>query len=343
MSHEVESMFYVNETPWHSLGVKLNAPPTTRDAMIAAGMNWEVGLKALQTVDGESVSHKACYRMTDGKILGVVGPGSHPIQNAAAFSWFDPFVQSGEATLETAGSLRGGQRIWVLAKLSRDPSVIVPGDEIQKYILLSNSHDGTMAARVGFTPIRVVCHNTLSMALDSNASKLLRVRHTKNAVDILNAVRDTMNVANASFEATAEQYRRLARTSINGDDLDRYISLVFPKAKSKTPAPPPVMTDVDASGADMLASLLDRPVAANANEETRYTKREEIIHELFESGLGHEIQGVRGTLWGAYNAVTEYTTHHRGSDGETRLQSMFNDGMNINNRALSAAVSMARA
>lgn len=340
MAHEIESMFYVNETPWHSLGVKLNAPPTTRDAMIAAGMDWEVGVKALQTVDGESVSHKAFYRMTDNKILGVAGPGSYPLQNVSAFSWFDPFVQSGEATLETAGSLRGGARIWVLAKLSRDPSVIVPGDEVLKYILLSNAHDGTMAIRVGFTPIRVVCHNTLSMAIDSNASKLLRIRHTKNAVDVLNAVRDTMNLANASFEATAEQYRRLAHTSINSDDLDKYISLVFPRAKSKTPAPPPV---ADVSGADTFAALLDRPVViAGQSDEKTYTKREEIIHELFESGMGHEIQGVRGTLWGAYNAVTEYTTHHRGTDAETRLQSMFNDGANINNRALNVAMSLAR-
>src|SRR5258708_7882776 len=126
MAHEVETLMFVGETPWHKLGVKLDAPPTTREAMIAAGLDWEVGLKSLVTTDGEAVDHRATYRMSDGRILGVVGPGYRPIQNVSSFAWFDPFVQSGQASMECAGSLRDGQRVFVLAKLNRAPSVIVP-------------------------------------------------------------------------------------------------------------------------------------------------------------------------------------------------------------------------
>src|SRR4029077_9765938 len=132
MAHEVENMLYVGATPWHSLGVKLDAAPSTAEAIKAAGLNWEVGLKNLLTVDGEAVSHKATYRVSDGRILGVVGPAYKPIQNSLAFSWFDPFVESGEASIETAGSLRNGQRVWVLAKLNREPSEIVKGDAVEK-------------------------------------------------------------------------------------------------------------------------------------------------------------------------------------------------------------------
>jgi phage/plasmid-like protein (TIGR03299 family) len=228
MAHEIESLMYVGATPWHSLGVKLDAPPTATEAIKLAGLDWSVGLKALQTVDGAiPVDHKATYRLSDGRILGVVGPQYHPIQNSEAFDWFNPFLESGEASIETAGSLRDGQRVWVLAKLNRSPSVIVPGDEVQKFILLANSHDGTFTGRVGFTPIRVVCANTLSMATEEGTSQLLRVRHTKGAKKALDKIREIMNLANASFEATAAQYRQLAAHQVEPGDLEKYVKLVF--------------------------------------------------------------------------------------------------------------------
>lgn len=200
MSHEVESMFYVNETPWHGLGVKLESAPTTREAIVAAGLDWEVGQRPLfegscstlgadgkETVPdmpvyggnvGNLVFRKVeghtNYRKTDGRILGVCGPGTGVLQNTEAFRFFDRFVDAKTAVLETAGSLRNGERIWILARLNLSPSVIVPGDE---YLLLSNSHDGKVAVRIGFTPIRVVCANTLAQAHFGGGGKLLRVHH----------------------------------------------------------------------------------------------------------------------------------------------------------------------
>src|SRR6185295_11897446 len=127
------------------------------------------------------------------------------------------------AQIETAGSLRQGKRVWVLAKINRDPLVIKGNDVVEKYVLLSNSHDGTLAVRVGFTPIRVVCNNTLSMAINSEASKLIRIKHTKNVVSNLESVQEIMNLADQEFQATAEQYRMLTRKDINSKDLEKYI------------------------------------------------------------------------------------------------------------------------
>ena len=322
MAHEIESMFFVHETPWHRLGTRLDAPPTTREAIVAAGLDWEIGLKPLVTSDGEPVTHRATYRKSDGAILGVVGPAWVPLQNAEAFAFFDPFLGAGEATLETAGSLREGKRVWVLAKMNRAPSVIVPkaDDVVEKFILLSNSHDGSLAVRVGFTPVRVVCANTLSLAFDDKASKLIRVRHQKNMERTLAAVRDVMNVANTAFEATAEQYRRLARTDIVASDLSRYVQLVFQPNKARV--------------------IVERP-ANDVGEESDKSRMHDTIAQLFESGRGNALPGVRGTLWAAYNAVTEYVSHERGRSDETRLNALFNDGAQLNQRALDVALAMA--
>ena len=154
MAHAIENvngkdcMFYVGETPWHGLGQKLDENPSISEAMVAASLDWEVGLKDLFTSEGTPVPARATYRKTDGSILGVVGPRYTPLQNSDAFDWFQPFLDANECSLHTAGSLHEGQKVWVLAKLNRDNCEIVPGDTVQKFILLSNSHDGTVGVGV---------------------------------------------------------------------------------------------------------------------------------------------------------------------------------------------------
>ena len=196
MPAAVEKMMFVGETPWHGLGNQLDEAPTIGEAIDASGLDWEVGLKPLQTTDGTPVSHRATYRKTDGSILGVVGPRYTPLQNRDAFDWFQPFLDAGECNLHTAGSLHSGQKVWVLAQLNRDNSEIVKGDEVCKFILLSNSHDGTTAIRVGYTPIRVVCVNTLAAAHSKHSgSKLIRIRHTRSSKNNLENVRDIMDLS----------------------------------------------------------------------------------------------------------------------------------------------------
>src|SRR5262245_54850777 len=165
MPHEVETMAYAGQMPWHGLGTALEQDDLFDwpNAVVKAGLNWEAELVPLVAADTRAkVEHQAVRRKTDGKVLGVVGPKYTVLQNEDAFKWFEPFLEAKEAALHTAGSLRNGSRIWVLAKLSRDPLVIAQGDEVEKYLLLSHSHDGSLAVRVGFSPIRVVCANTLA-------------------------------------------------------------------------------------------------------------------------------------------------------------------------------------
>ena len=314
MAHEIESMTFAGQTPWHGLGTAL-AEADLYDwssASKKAGLDWGVELVPLVTHDTRAkVGSRAVRRSTDGKILGTVGARYHPLQNKEAFEWFQPFLDAKEAALHTAGSLRGGSRVWVLAKLNRDPLVIAAGDEIEKYILLSHSHDGSLAVRVGFTPIRVVCANTLSMAHGSDASKLIRVKHTREVIENLSNIREIMDVANSEFEATAEQYRALARKSINQNDLRNYFKRVLKIEDDKEPS-------------------------------TRSQNIMEEIIRLAETGRGNDLPSIRGTYWSAYNGVNEWLGYSRGNSPDNRLNSLwFGDSATMNRHALETALDMA--
>lgn len=319
-------MMYTGQIPWHGLGTKLDRPSTTQEAIIMAGLDWEVLLRNVyMSVPEEDsfvqLAHRATVRSDNNKVLGVVGPTYKPLQNKDAFAFFDPFVESGVATLETAGCLREGKRVWILAKVVGDPVEIVKGDAIERFILLSNGHDGALAIRCGFTPVRVVCNNTLGMAHGDKGSKLLRVRHTNKAKSTLEVIRETMKVVNSEFEATTEQFKELAKRQVNLRDLKEYIRLVFK----------PQITQVTE---DMGISTKD----ANGRTDKLLNK----IIPLFESGRGNDMPGVSGTLWGAYNAVTEFTTWERGRSQDTRLDSLwFGDSAQVNTRALAVGMKMA--
>lgn len=324
MAHEIEtvngkaSAFFVGEPAWHKLG-KVFPENTVLDvptAIEAAGLNWTVRLQPLHMrYDGDemTVPGYATVRDSDRSVLGVVGPTYKPLQNRDAFNWFQPFLDANEASLEAAGSLREGKRVWVLARLNRDPIEVVPGDEVAKYVLLSNSHDGTMAIRAGFVPVRVVCANTLAMAHGSSASRLLRIRHSNKAVKTLEEIREVMNLADREFAATAEQYRSLARRPINTADLKAFVRKVFEPKVLLTETP---------------------------EEERNQTLLNNII-PLFESGRGNDMPGVKGTMWAAYQAVNEYLGYERGQEAN-RLDSMwFGDSARLNERAFKVALTMA--
>jgi phage/plasmid-like protein (TIGR03299 family) len=328
VAHEIEvnengkaSFFYVGQTPWHGLGQALNAAPSISEAITAAGLDWKVGLKPLFTAqpDGvriaSAVDHQATYRQSDGSILGVVGPNYHPLQNSEAFNFFQPFVDSGLVELHTAGSLREGKRVFVLAKVKNATADIAKGDAVESYVLLSNSHDGSMAVRVGFSPIRVVCANSLRSAINSERSKLLRVKHTSNVNFALEEVRETMNVLTQEFEATTEQYRSLAKKQVNEADLRKYVKTV-----------------------------LGIPETEHSSK-----KGEQILDEvrpLFEKGRGNDIPEIKGTLWAAMNSFNEYLGYKRGKNTaqDARLDSLwFGQGATLNQKALDVALEMVKA
>lgn len=329
MAHEIENMMYVGDRPWHGLGVKLPNAPTIGEGIQSAGLAWTVSKQNLYLGDGRKTEFFATVRESDKSILGYVGPDYTVLQNADAFAWFDPFLQSGLATLETAMSLRGGSRVAILAKIASDPIVIVSksNDAIERYILLSNGHDGKLACRVGFTPVRVVCHNTLTMAHRSGASKLLRVKHHANVKENINEIREIMNVANSEFEATADQFRSLAAKEINYADLKKYIKKVFRQTPEDALETTPAIEFVDAT-----------------DPETR--KGETLCNRilpLFDSGRGNDLPGVKNTYWAAYNAITEYLSYERGRTQDVRLDSLYyGQAATFNQRALNVALDMAK-
>lgn len=318
MSHKVETMTYHGTTPWHGLGTRLADDElyNTEAGIIRAGLNWSVELEQLQLADGRAVDRFAVVRSNDRSILGTVGPKYMPLQNVEAFKFFDPFLEAKAAKLHTAGSLDHGRVVWVLCHVSGSQAEVVKGDRVDQFILLSSSHDGSQAVRVGFTPIRVVCANTLAMAHSRSdaASKLIRVRHTRSMHDNLEAIRDVMDVARREFAATLEQYRKLACTHINQKDVRKYIKVIL-GVKEGLP--------------------LDEIAARTRN--TMFA-----LEQLTEKATGSNIPGVAGTWWNTYNAVSEWLSYGRGGNAEKRLNNLwFGSAVDLNQRALATALEMA--
>lgn len=313
MSALVEKMCHFGQMPWHGESESLVGNESAQDVMVKAGLDWTVKTEPLFRADGSEVSGRASIRESDDSVLGMVGPRWTPLQNRDAFSVFEPLVESGDMAWHTAGSLRDGQRVWVLCQLNLDNSEIVPNDEIAKFALLSNGHDGKLAVHFGFTPIRVVCANTEAMARKSSASKLIRVRHHRFVKENVDGLRDVMDLANQEFEATAEQYRWLANRQINQEDLKKYVKIVFGVGKKDD-------NDIGTRQQNILNK----------------------VENLFETGLGTEIAGVQGTWWGAYNAVTEYLNYEKGRTTANRLDSLwFGQNGVQNSNALESALLLA--
>lgn len=316
MAHEIEvvggkaRMFFVDRLPWHGFGQELTGNPTVAEAITAGGLDWEVELVPLVTADkSQAAPARAVRRVGDGQVLGVVGRGYHPLQNGSAFRFFQPFLDAGLATLHTGGSLSGGRKVWLLAWIEREPLVVGTDDEVRKFVLLSNSHDGTASIRVGFTPIRVVCANTLALA-HGGADRLIRVRHTRQLQGRLDALREVMDLADREFAATAERFRFLAGRDISRTDLDTYVRRVF-GITAETPN----------------------------GQQSRILGA---VERLFETGRGSDLATAKGTWWGAYNAVTEFLAYERGRGQDTRLNSLcFGDSARRNVDALAAAVALA--
>jgi phage/plasmid-like protein (TIGR03299 family) len=315
MAHQVENMFSVKETPWHSLGKIIQTAPTIEEGIKLAGLDWKVRMEAMYLADGRKCESRAVIRETDNSKLGEVGRIYAPLQNEKAFNFFQPFVDSGEVTLETAGSLDGGRKIWVLAQLNRSPLEIVKGDEVRKYLLLTNRHDGVASVMVGFSPVRVVCANTLSAAINATDSALLRVRHTAKIEMGLEKIQTIVNTANQSFEATGEMYKAMARCGVTEQDIKKFVRLVFY----------PAITEQE---------ITER-------QATRLNSLTENITKLFETGFGNDMPGVKGTMWGLYNGVTQYLSHEAKDNADQRMDSLwFGNNKNVNSHAMKVAVEM---
>ncbi|MBQ8043383.1 MAG: DUF932 domain-containing protein [Clostridia bacterium] len=311
---ENDNMFSVKQKPWHGLGTVVETAPTIEEGIKLANLDWTVDLKEV-AVDGNIVKgYKAAMRSDTNTCLGVVSDQYKILQNTEAFEFFQPFLDTEVASLETAGSLKNGKRVWVLAKINRDDMIIDKNDRVEKYILLSNSHDGTAAIKVGYCPIRVVCNNTLSAAEDSVNSQLIRVTHRGDIHATLDMVRDTMHVIDASFKTTEEMYKALAqKDNIKTEDIKKYVMAVY-------------------SRQDLKKNFEDN--TAITEEEISAARKKLIsrVEELFEMEYAHN-------AWTMYNSVNYVLNHERGRNLESSYNSIwFESAKRLDREALKIAL-----
>lgn len=225
MAANVETMFYTREKPWHGLGTQVESAPTSKEALRLSGLDWKVEQHPIKTVNDVVLDgFLANVRDTDKKILGVVTNKYKVVQNEEAFAFTDALLGEG-VTYETAGSLQEGKKVWLLAKLPQ--RYIISGDEITPYLVFSNSHDGTAAIKVAMTPIRVVCNNTLNLAL-SSAKRCWATVHAGNLTERMQDARQTLLYADNYMIELGKAFERLSKKRVTDRQVLEYIDCLFP-------------------------------------------------------------------------------------------------------------------
>ena len=232
MSANVETMFSVREKPWHGLGTIVKEAPTSADAIRLAGLDWAVVQEPIYTNFNRVVEgYRANVRSSDRKVLGVVSDRYKVVQNVDAFSFTDELLGKG-VRYETAGSLQEGRKVWLLARLPRE--YIIAGERISPYLVFSNTHDGSGSVKVAITPVRVVCNNTLNLAL-STAKRSFSMVHTGNIQDKIQEAKDTLFLAEEYMDCLGVEFEQLRRQKITDAQVKEYIELLLPMEKEPTP------------------------------------------------------------------------------------------------------------
>ena len=225
MAANVESMFYTRKAPWHGLGVRVEEAPESKEALIQAGLDWKVEQTDVYAASGERIlGYKANIRDIDRSVLGIVGDRYKIVQNEEAFAFTDGLLGEG-VKYETAGSLAGGKIVWMLAKIPE--KYIISGDAIEPYLVFCNSHDGSGAIRVAMTPVRVVCQNTLNLAL-KGASRVWSARHTENVMSRMDEARETLQLANAYMSQLGRSINELQAKKLTDKKVLAMIDSLYP-------------------------------------------------------------------------------------------------------------------
>lgn len=322
MPANVQRMAYYGEVPWHGLGKPVPKGVTAEQMIHAAGLDWKVELRPAR--GAKKINRKGEFsryevvRMPRSNIeesdvlFGVVSRRYQPLQNAEAFGFFDPIVGENKAYFETAGSLGEGERIWVMAKMPGSME-IVSGDECFKYLLLSNTHSGEGSVIVKFTSVRVVCQNTLMLAMD-DGQKAYRVRHSKQMPFKLDELSQFVAMAQKVFLDAEESFKQLAKIQMIDDRFEQYLEAVFPRSEIQ-------------------------------KKQDEKPQRWGLLRKAFVTKKDLQLPGVRGTLWGAYNAITwfeDYKQPLRDEQPDQRLErTWFGGGADIKFRALEKAKDLA--
>lgn len=277
MSANVETMMYVREKPWHGLGTKVDEAPNSAEALELAGLNWKVEQTPVYTADGTLIpNYKANRRNTDKSVLGIVTDRYQIVQNDEAFEFTDSIVgetENGVVKYETAGSLNHGKKIWLLAKM---PTQKVLDDEVEPYMCFTNSHDGSGAIRICMTPIRVVCQNTLNMAL-SQAKRSWSTKHVGDIEAKLEEAKMCLALADEYMYNLGIEAEKLANATLRREQIDEILNEMFP--------------------VDDLTS------------ERKKSNIQQIKDEFYIAYFMPDIEKFRETAWGAINAMSDCVTH----------------------------------
>ena len=294
MSHEVETMAYACELPWHGLGTEVSNDLTPLQMMQKAGVDWEVEQQKIVTESGLEINDKvALVRTSDNTLLDVTGKDWKPVQNEEAFTFFSEFVAAGDMEMHTAGSLKEGRNVWALAKVKESFDVFGE-DRVDSYLLFSNPHQYGKAVDVRFTPIRVVCHNTLTFSLQNASKHSVKVGH-RTAFDA-DTVKETLGIASEKFAKYKEMAQFLGSRKITAESLIQYYNDIFPTTSRKEEKTPVVVYD------DL-------------------SKAAKMCYDALEVQPGAEFAA--GTWWQAFNSVTYYTDHLQGRNSENRLHNQW--------------------
>lgn len=312
------SFFSVKEKAWHNLGQIIQEYPTSEDAIKFAGLDYEVeksplftkGAGIIENSNGiemidselEVPNYFANIRTDNNTVLGVVGKDYQIVQNREAFSFFDSIVGGGNGILyETAGALGNGERIFITAKLP-DYIRVGNGDDItEKYIFLSTSHDGSGSITAAFTPVRIVCQNTLNASL-KNMSNVVRIRHTAGAKQRLDDAHKVMGLANKLSTELESTFNHWAKIKVGDDEMKMLIQLALCPNKE-------TLQHLQKENFDDISTVFKNTV----DDAFAYA----MISE------SQQMETTKGTLFGAYNAVTGYFQNVRNyRDNEAKLQSI---------------------
>ena len=318
MAHMVETLAYSGAKPWHGLGVPVPPDIDVDEMLVRAGLDWSVGKVPLHMlVDGEQLpvpGYYALVRSTDHSVLSAVGSGYEPVQNRDLLDFFQEFVTAGGMELETAGSLDRGRRVWAMASI-RDGFELAGGDAVTGHLLLANSHIQNAALVAMFTPIRVVCSNTLAMALRGGGAGVFR--HAHHAAFDPGRAKAVLGLARGQLAEFRETAGFLAARRYDPEEVERFFLEVFDPERA-----------ANANGTDTAVRLPRVAMALDA----------------LDTQPGGELAAAAGTWWGAANAVTFLQDHRLGRSAETRLSSAwFGEGRQFKLRALRLATEYAKA
>ena len=301
MAHELEivdgaaQMAYVGEKPWHRLGTEVEEGIMPLEMMSVAGLDWEVEKKDLSFLnrEGERIrvpNKKVLTRKSDDKILDIVGEEWVPVQNKTAFEFFEQFCQEGSIKMHTAGSLMGGKKVWALGKIDTSFELF-GGDKVQGYLLFSNPHQFGQSVDVRFTPIRVVCNNTLTLSLGSKVENFARITHRKEFNPDM--VKKIIGVATEKMNEYENVAKTLGSVKVEDKKFKEFLAKIFGESKKED----------------------------KETKELLLTRTAQLAYDAFDKQPGAEYAA--GSWWQALNAVTYVTDHNIGNSSEARLNSMW--------------------